>query len=48
LADVFEEFNEQLGKDVKAGFWETVIDWNDRNACFGELVRKLTTELDPE
>ena len=48
LADVFEEFNEQLGKSMKAGFWETVIDWNDRNACFGELVRKLTTELNPE
>jgi hypothetical protein len=45
LADLFEDFNEQLGVRMKAGFWETVIDWNDRNASFGELVRKLTTEL---
>jgi hypothetical protein len=48
LGDIFEDFNEQLGVSMKAGFWETVIDWNDRNACFGDLVRKLTTELNSE
>ena len=45
LADLFEDFSEQLGVRMKAGFWETGIDWNDREAGFGELVRKLTTEL---
>jgi hypothetical protein len=45
LADIFEDFNEQLGTRLTAGFWEVVIDWNDRNGCFGELVRKITTEL---
>ena len=45
LGNVFEEFNKQLGKRMKAGFWETVIDWDDNNAFFEELVRKLTAEL---
>ena len=45
LADLLEDFSEQLGVRTKAGFMETVIDWNDRDDCFGKLVRKLTTEL---
>lgn len=45
LGDIFEDFEKQLGVGMKAGFWEAVIDWNDRNSCFGELVRKLTAEL---
>jgi len=45
LSDVFEEFNEQLGKRLKPEFWETLIDWNDKSVCFGELVHKLTAEL---
>ena len=45
LGDIFEDFSVQLGVKMKAGFWETVIDWNDRNASFGELVRKLVREL---
>jgi hypothetical protein len=45
LADVFKEFEEQLGQRMKAGFWEEVIDWDDRNGCFGQVVRKLTAEL---
>ena len=45
LTDIFEVVDEQLGVGMKAGFMETVIDWKDRDAGFGELVRKLTTEL---
>lgn len=45
LADAFKEFEEQLGKRMKPGFWEALIDWNDRNGCLGELVRKLSAEL---
>ncbi len=40
-----KEFEEQLGQKMKAEFWEKAIDWNDRNGCFGDLVRKLTAEL---
>jgi hypothetical protein len=45
FADLFEAFNEKLGMEMKPGFWEKVIDWNDKNACFGELVRKVTAQL---
>ncbi len=45
LADAFKDFEEQLGQRMETGFWEKVIDWNDRNGCFEELVRKLTAEL---
>ncbi len=45
LADAFKEFEEQLGQRMREGFWEKVIDWNDKNCCFGDLVRNLTAEL---
>ncbi len=45
LADAFKEFEEQLGRRMKAGFWEKAVDWNDRNGCFGDLVRKVSAEL---
>jgi len=45
LANVFEEFNKQLGTRMTAGFWETVIDWDDKSVSFEELVRKVTAEL---
>ena len=45
LADAFKAYEEQLGQRMEAGFWEAVIDWNDRHDCFGELVGKLTAQL---
>jgi len=48
LGDIFEDFSEQLGVRMKVVFWETAIDCNDRNVCFGEFVRKLATELNSE
>ena len=41
LADVFAEFNEQLGKRMPGEKWEKLIDWNNGSGCFAELVRKL-------
>ncbi len=45
LADAFKELEEQLGQKMESGFWEKAIDWNDRNSCLGDLVRKVTAEL---
>ena len=45
LTYIFQEFEEQLGQRMRAGFWEVVIDWDDKDGCFGELVCKITAEL---
>lgn len=40
------EFEKRAGKRLRAGFWELAVDWGDKNATFGELIGKLTEELD--
>ena len=45
LADAFEEFNEPLGVNRGREFWETVVDWSDKDGRLRELVRKITAEL---
>ena len=47
MADAFREFEEQLGQTLKAGFWQSAVDWDDRNGCFREPVRKILAELKP-
>jgi hypothetical protein len=45
LADGFRLLEEQLGNTMPAGFWETAIDWGDKNGCFGDLVRRIIAAL---
>ncbi len=45
LADAYKEFEEQLGKKLPSPFWESAIDWGNKNGCFGDLVRKIAEQL---
>ena len=39
------DFEDQVGRKFDDGFWRGVIDWNDENASFGELIRVVTDKL---
>ena len=39
------DFEDQIGRKFDGGFWRNVIDWSDKNATFGELIRGVTGQL---
>jgi len=39
------DFEDQIGNKFENEFWEKVIDWNDKNATFGELINKVVEKL---
>lgn len=40
------EFEKRVGRRLRRRFWQSVIDWQDKNVTLGELVAKLVQELD--
>ncbi len=46
LEYLLDEFNRQLGRRLKPEFLRSVIEWNDARTRFGELVEKVTAQLD--
>jgi len=45
LADAYREFEDQLGREFSAAFWEAAVVWENKDACFGGLVRKIVEQL---
>ena len=39
------DFKEEFGKTLDRDFWDTVIDWNDKNVTFGQLIHKVADKL---
>jgi len=39
------DFEDQIGGKFDNKFWEKVVDWNDKNATFGELINKVVEKL---
>jgi hypothetical protein len=40
------KFEKNLGKRLRKGFWKSVVDWQDKNVIFGDLIKKLVEEID--
>jgi hypothetical protein len=39
------DFEKKVGRKFDNKFWETIVDWNDKNETFGKLIYALTNKL---